>query len=377
MLRRPLETARYRYDPAGQLISITREDRADRRRDEPRPARRQDERDRRAEFPELHLTYDVLGNRASFRLGDEVTRYRYDAASQLLASEGRGRHTEYRYDPAGRLTEEHEREREGEHRDDDLAGGRPGERGEEFLRRTISYNGFGQPVSVTRTVRGRSEHSQAVFNGDALLASLTLTSEDRDRDEQRAASVRYRWGTGQVPQILAQHAEPGLDDAERDQPGRLDAEFAYGYGRTFASWAHGAAVFHTDALGSAVRTEDTEPWVQARRYDTFGAPEGMPEDGPEPRERPEHPERPERERHEPPEHERPAPEAPELPRFGYRGELALGPMVYLRARTYDAQLGRFTTPDPLALQARQTAAVSTPTGLRDLHACLAVAGRSM
>ena len=35
----------------------------------------------------------------------------------------------------------------------------------------------------------------------ALLATLTLTSEDRDRDTQRAALVRYQWDHSQVPQI--------------------------------------------------------------------------------------------------------------------------------------------------------------------------------
>ena len=39
--------------------------------------------------------------------------------------------------------------------------------------------------------------------------------------------------------------------------------------------------------------------------------------------------------------------APELPRFGYRGELALGPLLDLRARAYDARLGRFTSRDPV------------------------------
>jgi RHS repeat-associated protein len=52
-------------------------------------------------------------------------------------------------------------------------------------------------------------------------------------------------------------------------------------------------------------------------------------------------------------------EEPELPRFGYRGELALGPRIYLRARTYDTRLGRFTTPDPLDFSPRQAPATST------------------
>jgi RHS repeat-associated protein len=330
----------------------------------------------------------VLGNRTRLQRGDAETHYAYDPASQLLAAEGHGRRTEYRYDPAGRLTEE----READGRDDD-AGPRPGEEHREARRhRAISYNGFGQPVSVTRTWPGRTERIQSVFNGNALLASTTLASEDTRTEEQRGSLARYRWDSSQVPQILAQHAEPSLDDAERDRPGRLDADFAYGYGRTFASWEHGAAVFHTDAFGSAVRTEATEPWAQASRYGTFGTPVGLLDrepaeqrghrheypDGPG---EPDDPGEPDHEEHPRPERphwpdddwperphwpdddwpepaDRPHLETPELPRFGYRGELALGPMIYLRARAYDSELGRFTTPDPLAAQPRVVAAVS-------------------
>ncbi len=58
--------------------------------------------------------------------------------------------------------------------------------------------------------------------------------------------------------------------------------------------------------------------AQARQYDVLGAPA-----------------------HQPP------PQAGE-PRFGYRGELAEGTGLDLRARTYDSDLGRFTTRDPIA-----------------------------
>lgn len=311
----------YRYDPAGQLTSIVREDRTvPRVPGRPRPHRPEPGHDR--ELPDLQLTYDVLGNRHSLRRGEVETHYRYDAASQLLGLEGGGRRAEFRYDSAGRLTEEHDGDQ----------------------HRTIRYNGFGQPVSVTRDGPRLTEHSQAVFNGNALLAALTLTREQPERDEQRAASVRYLWLTDndQIPQIQAQAAQPQLDDAERDGPGRLDADFAYGYGRTFASSRRAAAPFHTDAYRSALRTEDTEPWALAERYSTFGAPEDD---------------------REPDEHRELA--APELPRFGYRGELSLGPLVYLRARSYDTVLGRFTTPDPLAFQPRQVPAASPYTYARN------------
>jgi RHS repeat-associated protein len=313
---------RFRYDPAGQLTDVIHEDIRS-REPEHRPGRTrpagQRGPEREHEFPELHLTYDVLGNRTSLRRGETETNYRYDAASQLLASETRGRHTERHYDSSGRLTEEHD--------------------GDE-VRRVITYNGFGLPVSSATTWRGRHERNQAVFNGDFLLASLVRTAGDDRTEQERSASVRYCWSTDQIPQILSQRAEPRLDDAEDDRPGRLDADFAYGYGRTFATSEHDAASFHSDSFGSAVSTPDTDAWVQAERYDPFGAPEGFGES-------------------EDPGHDHGEPPSPQLPRFGYRGELALDAIVYLRARLYDTRLGRFTTPDPLAYQP-SPAAITSP-----------------
>ena len=72
-------------------------------------------------------------------------------------------------------------------------------------------------------------------------------------------------------------------------------------------------------------TDDTADWVQAEHYDPFGVPEhAVSADA-----------------------DRRGARPPELPRFGYRGELALGPMLYLRSRFYDAPLGRFTSRDPV------------------------------
>jgi len=295
----------FRYDRAGQLVYAGR------------PG------------DELHLVYDAAGNRVLMRHGDTQTRYAYDAADQLTGQETDGRRVEFRYDSSGRLTEQTE-----------LA---EGER-----RRAIRYNGFGWPVEVVLSGRDRRDGERdhrddrevvsTTFDGDGLPAIVVLrTARGNDRtagrddraagrderagrdEEERAALVRYRWSTvDQIPQVLTQRASPELDDAERDRPGHLDADFAYGYGRTFASSPPAAAAFHHDAYLSAIRTPETADWVQASRYGVFGTPA-----------------REEDER------------APELPRFGYRGELALGPAINLRARVYDSELGRFTSRDPL------------------------------
>ena len=174
---------------------------------------------------------------------------------------------------------------------------------------------------MIRSEPGRTERAQATFDGDGQLAALVLTaSNDRD-DEEHTTTVRYLWGSvGQIPQILAQRA-----DTESHDSGQFSAEFSYGYGRAFASGEHGAATFHHDAFGSALRTQDTSPWVQANQYDAFGLPRNADFSADDR------------------EHRR----APELPKFGYRGEQALGSVINLRARAYDTRLGRFTTRDPI------------------------------
>jgi RHS repeat-associated protein len=332
----------YRYDPAGQLVS------ARHWRRHPWPWETDEEssapwshdrsgialpepghwREHRADAQ--HWDYDVVGNRTRARRGDSITHYRYDVADQLIVRESHGLRTEYSYDTSGRLTEESI----GEH-----------------CHRT-SYDGFGRPVRITQHGQRPAQRTDLTYTGDNLLALLERTNTDADRDEERAASVRYRWSTESIPQILSQSALPRLDDADRDRPGRLDADFTYGYGRTFASWEHGTATFHTDVLGSNIHTEDTEPWVlAATHYDPFGSPDVRDED--------------DRERHGRSSHFREDVERPllppELPRFGYRGELAIGSdgsLLYLRTRTYNTRLGRFTTPDPMAQMARPVAAVS-------------------
>ncbi len=302
----------YRYDPAGQVVSAAWEyltalpgapSGGRPRPGGPRPAPHRDR-------TELRFAYDAAGNRSSLRHGDAEVRYHYDEADQLRHAESRGRRITYAYDSSGRLTEEIDGER----------------------RRIVAYDGFGRPAEVTRTGPGDHDRVKPVFTGDGLLASLTLFDPGPRRDdEDRQALVRYRWGSfGEIPQIINQQAEPDLADAERDHPGRLDADFAYGSGRTFASWDRGSAVFHRDALGSMVRTEDTRPWVHDRAYGPYGHPEGGDADSGSRR--------------------------PELPGFGYRGELSLWDRVYLRARTYDPVTGRFTTRDPVTSvpQAGQT-----------------------
>jgi RHS repeat-associated protein len=239
---------------------------------------------------EIELAYDVVGNRVWQRIGEVETRYYYDAADQLTSAETKGgpypSRMEFRYDACGRLIE-------------DIAG---------HTHRTVRYDGFGLPVDLAWPGRF---HAARTYNGLGQLSFLTVTSADG-----RSACVTYRWSTDACPRILCQHAR---------LPSRLDGEFVYGYGRTLVRTSGEAgepqwAAFRTDAFGSAIRTGETDAWVQAERYGIFGEPS-----------------------------ENPVRARPPVPRFGYRGELALGPLIYLRSRTYDTLSGRFISRDPVAL----------------------------
>lgn len=314
----------YGYDRIGQLISARHwEIQSWPWEPQSHGERREDEEHREHGYwledrgDTLGFTYDAAGNRTALRQGEHETRYRYDDADQLIASEAHGLHTEYRYDASGRLVA----------------------RSNEESRQEIEYDGFGRAVTVTRNSQWPAERIEATYNGDGLATLLVLTNTDERHERESAASVRYQWSHDHIPQILSQRVDPELEDTTRENPGRLSADFSYGYGRTFASWRHGAQPLHRDALGSMVRTEKTEAWAQARGYEPFGTPRRSWDHGYEGHDD---------------DHRRgnesPHPRSPEVPRFGYRGELALGPVIDLRARAYDAGLGRFTTRDPITAE---------------------------
>ncbi|MER6053187.1 DUF6531 domain-containing protein [Streptomyces sp. NPDC001793] len=252
---------------------------------------------------ETHLAYDLVGNRTDLVHDGAQTRYLYDVADQLVAVEHAGRRVEYTYDPSGRLLGENDGDR----------------------RLALGYDGLGLLREATRTRPWAREQTRLTFNGDGLLTTFALATGD---DDAPSSTVDYRWSVGdRLPQILGQRVRTQVPEADDTAPVGRDlasARFTYGHGRTFATAAHGSATFARDAYGSTLRTEETRPWTQSESYAPFGGPPGS---------------RPDR-----------APQlAPHLPAFGYRGELAHGGALYLRARIHDTTVGRFTTPDPVAL----------------------------
>ncbi|MFU8854865.1 DUF6531 domain-containing protein [Micromonospora sp. SL1-18] len=236
----------------------------------------------------LRATYDAVGNRTSITRGNVQTSLSYDAADQLVAADTGSKHVAYSYDPSGRLV----------HRtgpNDEL---------------TVAYDSFGLPTTTTQSSGGVTQTSAATYDGDGLLTRMATTRQPVNAPPQ-TSTVSYQWSAGVGdPQVLAQRG----DNA---------AAFVYGYGRVSADTSSGTATFARDTFGSTIQTADTAAWAQAGDYDVFGAPHsaGTP--------------------------------SVYNPAFGYRGELGYrgeqpaGSLLYLRARTYDAGVGRFTARDPI------------------------------
>jgi len=293
------------------------------------------ERRRGAPAEDTRFTRDADGRIARQADRGQTSTYAYDAAGQLVSATGQrggtvratydtvgnrtaitraGVTTRLRYDAADQLVATDTGPHHVDYHYD--PSGRLTKRVGHKDQLTIAYDGFGLPETTTHKRGGVKSTQRATYDGDDLLAKLDVARVPGNAPPQ-TSTTRYAWSVGdEAPQILTQRGEDAAD-------------FVYGYGRVFANTADDTAIFARDAHGSTIRTAQTKPWAQAMDYDVFGNPEsaGTP--------------------------------ALSTPRFGYRSELAVGSQVYLRARTYDATVGRFTSRDPVATQPGQPDTISS------------------
>lgn len=253
--------------------------------------------------------------------GGHTVRYGYDPAGQLTTTTGapdgpvtvthdatgnrtRRTHgqatTTYDYDAAHQLLTAHHGRNTTSYRWDD-AGRLIGETGPGVASTTTS-DPFGRPASHTTTRGTRTETSTWTADGDDLLTTVRTAVRPRAGAPEKTSSQTLLWGAGAVPEILS---KVGADH---------DTELVYGYQRLLALSPDHSAVFAADQHQSALATPATSDLTQAAAYDPFGTPDDQRQT---------------------------------RPAFGYRGELALDGLVYLRARLHQPQTGRFTTPDPL------------------------------
>lgn len=272
--------------------------------------------------PAVTLERDADGRIVAQAVAGRVIRYSYDAAGQLTGVAGEeGGPVSMRYDPAGHRVE--------------LATGRATPRfsyddaGQLVERRvgnavtTYDYDSAGRLVrdaaagkileftydafdrlAARRVVKGGGNTYTFTYDGDDLLTGVGRTIATGAASSESVE--HFRWSAGaEVPQILTQAGAAG------------EADFIYGYGRTAVATPNAAAVFERDIHGSTVVSPDTKSWARAGAYDAFGVPRQA------------------------------LPEARPGPSLGFRGELVIDDDVFLRARTYDPDTGRFISRDPL------------------------------
>jgi RHS repeat-associated protein len=246
----------------------------------------------------VELVRDAAGRVVEARDEAGVTRYRYDAAHQLVAA---ARGTEawvWDYDPAGRLARE-----EGPHG-----------------ARTFSYDGAHQLMhidgpegrtSFTCDAAGRrtEEHHPSgtrryTWDGLGRLAGIEANGRHRDLDVDalgRLAAVddtRLSWDpTAAVPELLS------IGDRQVIGVGGLTLGLAAGSSDD-TSWLAG------DGRGSTDRADGRDAW--GRRPPT---PESATGD--------------------------------DSASLGYLGELDIDGLVWLRNRVYDPETRQFLSPDPL------------------------------
>ncbi len=124
-----------------------------------------------------------------------------------------------------------------------------------------------------------------------------------DGDGGGTTVTRLTWDrAAAIPQVIAMTREG------------VDIDLVYGQGRAFAVSQGTAVPFSRDVFGSALRTPATADLVRADGYHPDGRAIGAAGHG---------------------------------PAFGYRGELDLDGLLYLRARDFDPDTGAFTSTDPL------------------------------
>jgi RHS repeat-associated protein len=264
------------------------------------------------------LTYDAAGRVSTETTGGVTRRFTYDAAGQLLRAQveaAGGEDLQYTYDKVGnRLTQTRDGSQRSYSYDAanqlasstlggatttytyDAAGRRVQEAADDRTR-TIDYDARGLPAKVSSATAAGTHIQTRTYSGDGALASVT----DDDGATQRTTSLVWD-RSASVPQVAA------LTTAG------TETDLVYGSGRAFAVGDGAAAAFSRDVYGSALRTDGTAALVRAGAYDPYGIPTGS---------------------------------SGHSPVFGYRGELDLDGLLYLRARDYDPSTGGFTTTDPL------------------------------
>lgn len=243
-----------------------------------------------------HFTYDAAGQLLSARTdGGAEERYAYDEVGNRRTSTHEGVERTFTYDAANQLVSRTGGGAPATYTYD--AAGRRVKEEDGGTVRTIDYDHRGLAVKVTTTDGTTTRTQDRSYDGDGMLVAVS------DNDGASTTTTALAWDrAATLPQVATMTR------------GGVDTNLVYGNDRAFAVREGESVAFSRDVFGSALRTPATAELVRADGYDAGGRPTGATG------------------------HE---------PAFGYRGELDLDGLLYLRARDYDPATGAFTSTDPL------------------------------
>lgn len=260
------------------------------------------------------LGYDTSGRISSLTTGANSSTYGYDNAGQLTSiTPTSGNPTSIAYDELGRRTTRQSGPNFSVVYTYDAASQLLSTTPTSGQPTTYSYDAAGRRLTATTG----ADVTTNTYDPAGRLATIDLpdgSTQQRTYDPlQRLAGL-----TNTVADITTEHHINWDGHQLLDLRSDASATNLIGNGWRSAAAAGGPAwtntAIATDILGSALPTTALPDLARATNYDPWGRPNGS--DTLE-------------------------------PHIGYRGELHLGNLLYLRARNYDPQLGQFTTTDPL------------------------------
>ncbi len=258
----------------------------------------------------LRYGYDDDGNLVSRAVGDGIVRMRYDLDDQLLGESGTGTGaTVYRYGPAGQRLAAGHGGKEQAYRYD--AGGRLIQAGE--VR--YAYDADGNRI-MRLDARGMTRYA---YDAEGRLTAVTLPGG-------RHIGYGYGpWGERlwrEAGGVRTYFMYDG-DDLAAELDGAFRPTAMYLYSAADRPWAvlrpDGTRIYHLDAMSNVLALSDADGRIRTRyRQDAFGAHRRM--EG---------------------EHDPQPLEYAGRPRDPDTG------LVYMRARSYDPEVGAFLSPDPV------------------------------
>ncbi|MHC4633136.1 MAG: RHS repeat domain-containing protein, partial [Planctomycetota bacterium] len=295
---------KYEYDDAGQILHLTNYD----------PNNPYGPYDPNVDkvFSRFDYTYDLAGNRLTMNTLEGLHQYAYDDRGQLTeVNYPDGRHVEYKYDSAGNRIQVIDNNSVTSYVTNNL-------------NEYTSVDGYACTYDLNGNLTQRiTAEGTFEYQYDAVDRLIAVSGPNQVIEyayDPLGQRIR-RTSNGVVNNFIVEPMGLGNVVAEHDANGVVIAYYDYGYGLLSRTEDFNSIAYYSfDALGSTSELIDqTGNILNSYTYDPFGISLGQSETLPNP--------------------------------FQYVGEYGVmnegDGLFFMRARYYQADIGRFISPDPL------------------------------